>query len=51
MTGVVLFLIVHVSLALLVPHTLVAMFTDGPLLDRHQLPSRQLEPASPRGAD
>jgi thiosulfate reductase cytochrome b subunit len=44
MTGIVLFVIVHVSLALLVPHTLVAMFTGGPALDRHQPASGQLEP-------
>lgn len=30
MSAIVLFLVVHVSLALLVPHTLVAMFTGGP---------------------
>jgi thiosulfate reductase cytochrome b subunit len=36
MTGIVLFMIVHVALALLVPHTLVAMFTGGPVLDRGQ---------------
>jgi thiosulfate reductase cytochrome b subunit len=36
MAGIVLFIIVHVSLALLVPQTLVAMFTGGPVLDRHQ---------------
>jgi thiosulfate reductase cytochrome b subunit len=45
MTGIVLFIIVHVSLALLVPQTLVAMFTGGPVIsDRHQPASRQLEP-------
>ena len=32
MTGIVLFIIVHVSLALLVPQTLVAMFTGGPVI-------------------
>ena len=30
MTAIVLFLVVHVTLALLVPHTLVAMVTGGP---------------------
>jgi thiosulfate reductase cytochrome b subunit len=30
MTAIVLFLVVHVTLALLVPHTLVAMITGGP---------------------
>jgi thiosulfate reductase cytochrome b subunit len=45
MTGIVLFIIVHVSLALLVPQTLVAMFTGGPVIsDRHQPASGQLEP-------
>jgi thiosulfate reductase cytochrome b subunit len=51
MTGIVVFIIVHVSLALLVPHTLVAMVTGGPLLDRHQPSSIQLEPTPPRRAD
>jgi thiosulfate reductase cytochrome b subunit len=32
MTAIVLFLVVHVALALLVPHTLVAMVTGGPEL-------------------
>jgi hypothetical protein len=32
MTAIVLFVVVHVSLALLVPHTLVAMITGGPQL-------------------
>ena len=32
MTTIVLFLVVHVALALLVPHTLVAMVTGGPRL-------------------
>jgi hypothetical protein len=30
MTAIVLFLAVHVTLALIVPQTLVAMFTGGP---------------------
>src|SRR5260221_7717559 len=33
MTAIVLFVAVHVSLALLVPHTLVAMVTGGPQVD------------------
>jgi thiosulfate reductase cytochrome b subunit len=41
MTGIVLFMIVHISLALLVPHTLVAMFTGGPVLDQSQPASGQ----------
>ena len=32
MTGIVLFIAVHVSLAFLVPQTLVAMFTGGPVI-------------------
>jgi hypothetical protein len=32
MTAIVLFLTVHIALALLVPHTLVAMVTGGPTL-------------------
>jgi thiosulfate reductase cytochrome b subunit len=34
-TGIVLFMIIHVSLTLLESRPLVAMFT-GPILDRHQ---------------
>lgn len=34
MAAIVLFLVVHVALALLVPKTLFAMFTGGPRLDR-----------------
>jgi thiosulfate reductase cytochrome b subunit len=41
MTGIALFMIVHVALALLVPQTLVAMFTGGPAIDPHQLADRQ----------
>jgi hypothetical protein len=33
MAAIVLFLLVHVALALLVPKTLVAMVTGGPELD------------------
>jgi thiosulfate reductase cytochrome b subunit len=44
MTGIVLFMIIHVTLAFLVPQALVAMFTGGPVLDQHQPASRQLEP-------
>ncbi len=33
MTAIVLFVVVHVTLALLVPHTLVAMVTGGPEID------------------
>jgi thiosulfate reductase cytochrome b subunit len=44
MTAIVLFLIVHVALALLVPHTLVAMFTGGPPIERAKPAAPQLEP-------
>ena len=33
MSAIVLFVVVHVTLALLVPHTLVAMLTGGPTVD------------------
>jgi thiosulfate reductase cytochrome b subunit len=45
MTGIVLFMIVHVALALLVPQTLVAMFTGGPVIDPHQPAAGQTGPA------
>ena len=49
MAGIVLFIIVHVTLALLVPQTLVAMFTGGPVIpDRDQPTSGQLEPTRER---
>jgi len=44
MTGIVGFMIVHVSLALMVPHTLTAMFTGGPAVDDRKPASAQLEP-------
>ena len=43
MTAIVGFLIVHVSLALLVPHTLVAMFTGGPEVGGLKPTSAQFE--------
>jgi thiosulfate reductase cytochrome b subunit len=46
MTGIVLFMIVHVALALLVPHTLVAMFTGGPVLDQSLPASGHAAPVS-----
>jgi hypothetical protein len=46
MTGIVTFMIVHVALAVLVPHTLVAMFTGGPVLDQSQPASGQAAPVS-----
>ena len=42
MAAIVLFLLVHVALALLVPKTLVAMVTGGPELDA---PPRAVPPA------
>ena len=39
MTAIVLFVVVHVSLALLVPHTLVAMVTGGPEVDDGKTPA------------
>ena len=41
MSGIVLFLIVHVALALLVPSTLVSMFTGGPKIDQPTSAKRQ----------
>jgi hypothetical protein len=40
----VAFMIVHVTLALLVPHTLVAMVTGGPEIAGKPQPQPQLEP-------
>ncbi len=39
MAAIVLFVIVHVALALLVPHTLVAMVTGGPEVDESKTPT------------
>ena len=44
MTAIVLFMVVHVALALLVPHTLVAMFTGGPPVKDRSSAAAQLEP-------
>jgi thiosulfate reductase cytochrome b subunit len=44
MSAIVGFVVVHVSLALLVPHTLVAMVTGGPVL-RDAAPAPVAEPA------
>jgi thiosulfate reductase cytochrome b subunit len=44
MTAIVLFMIVHVTLALLVPRTLVAMITGGPEI----APAPQLKPHAPQ---
>lgn len=47
MAAIVLFVIVHVALALLVPHTLVAMVTGGPEVDESKTPTG----AQPRAAE
>ena len=44
MTAIVAFMVVHVTLALLVPHTLVAMVTGGPEIAAKPQPQPQLEP-------
>jgi thiosulfate reductase cytochrome b subunit len=46
MTAIVGFMVVHITLALLVPHTLVAMVTGGPEIAAkpQPLPQPQLEP-------
>jgi thiosulfate reductase cytochrome b subunit len=44
MTAIVAFMVVHVTLALLVPHTLVAMITGGPEITKQPAPRPQLEP-------
>jgi hypothetical protein len=41
MTAIVAFVTVHVALALLVPQTLVSMFTGGPLVDDERAPELQ----------
>lgn len=42
MAAIVLFVVVHVSLALLVPQTLVAMMTGGPKLDEAKSDDQQI---------
>jgi thiosulfate reductase cytochrome b subunit len=44
MAAIVVFLLVHVALALLVPQSLVAMLTGGPVVD--DKPGRAVEPAA-----
>jgi len=44
MTAIVLFLIVHVALALIVPRSLVAMLTGGPILKDEKVPAHQRLP-------
>ena len=43
MTAIFFFLLVHVALALLVPQTLVSMFTGGPKIDEPKVSPAQLE--------
>ena len=45
MTAIVLFVVVHVTLALLVPQTLVAMITGGPKVDDRKAAEMQHEAA------
>ncbi len=45
MSAIVAFVVVHVALALLVPHTLVSMFTGGATVDAEQRAQQQSEPA------
>ena len=45
MTAIVLFIAVHISLALLVPHTLIAMLTGGPTIDANPSTPSQAEQA------
>jgi thiosulfate reductase cytochrome b subunit len=47
MTAICLFMIVHITLALLVPRTILAMFTGGPRLDRIAASSSSPVPAAP----
>jgi thiosulfate reductase cytochrome b subunit len=47
MAAIVLFVVVHVTLALLVPHTLVSMVTGGPEIDESKAPTS----AQPRAAE
>jgi thiosulfate reductase cytochrome b subunit len=47
MSAIVAFVLVHVSLALLVPHTLVAMITGGPLLNAAPTRVVRVAPTSP----
>ncbi len=45
MAAIVLFLVVHVGLALIVPQSLVAMLTGGPVIEPHQPIKRSEAPA------
>ena len=48
MAAIVLFVIVHVALALLVPHTLVSMITGGPVVDAKPQAGSQPDPIGSR---
>jgi thiosulfate reductase cytochrome b subunit len=50
MAAIVGFVAVHVTLALLVPHTLVAMVTGGPEVDAAPAPAPKVEPAAANAA-
>jgi thiosulfate reductase cytochrome b subunit len=43
MSAIVLFLLVHVALALLVPKSLVAILTGGPVVDDKPAPVAEIE--------
>ena len=43
MSAIVAFLVVHVALALLVPKSLVAMLTGGPVVDDKPAPAAEIE--------
>src|SRR5882672_1575652 len=51
MTAIVLFVVVHVSLALLVPHTLVAMVTGGPEIDEAKSAASSTASTQPRATE
>jgi hypothetical protein len=46
MAAIVVFVAVHVTLALLVPQSLVAMITGGPVLDDKRSGGQQAMPAA-----
>ena len=45
MSAIIAFVVVHVTLALLVPHTLVSMFTGGATVEAGPRAEQQSEPA------
>ena len=46
MTAIVLFLVVHVTLALIVPRSLLAMLTGGPIARNEREKTARAEPVS-----